>query len=308
MKFFLLFVFLFLVGSFFGWCLEVFFRRFFSAKKWVNPGFMRGPWLPLYGFGVTVMFTIIIVLQKNLPIDIPLYNPSGFYNFRGESSPTVYDLIPISIMGASMILLEFVAGLIFVKGFKVRLWDYSNMKGNIMGIICPVFNVIWVALAIIFYYGINPFVYDIANKAYVYMFGQSLNSPVTEAGNVAHFGFIFVLGLVYGVMLVDLIKSIDLFNKITKFAKESGLVTRYDEMRLKQKELTKEAKQKLVSVLPETVKKTLEESKKITTNNEVVEKAKATISKMILIDPNKSTSSNYDENGRPISIDEKKKK
>lgn len=308
MKYFLLFVFLFLVGSFFGWCLEVFFRRFFSAKKWVNPGFMRGPWLPLYGFGVTVMFTIIIVLQKNLPLDIPLYNPNGAYNFRGENSPTVYDLIPISIMGASMILLEFVAGLIFVKGFKVRLWDYTNMKGNIMGIICPVFNVIWVALAIIFYYGINPFVYDIANKAYVYMFGQSLNSPVTEAGNVAHFGFIFALGLVYGVMLVDLIKSIDLFNKITKFAKESGLVTRYDEMRLKQKELTKEAKQKLVSVLPETVKKTLEESKKITINNEVVEKAKDTISKIILIDPNKSTSSNYDENGRPISIDEEKKK
>jgi DNA-binding protein YbaB len=109
-------------------------------------------------------------------------------------------------------------------------------------------------------------------------------------------------------MLVDLIKSIDLLNKITKFAKESGLETRYDEMRLKQKELTKEAKQKLVSVLPETVKKTLEESKKITINNEVVEKAKDTISKIILIDSNKSTSSNYDENGRPISIDEEKKK
>lgn len=35
-----------------------------------------------------------------------------------------------------MTLLELVAGLIFVKGFKVRLWDYTNDRGNFKGIIC----------------------------------------------------------------------------------------------------------------------------------------------------------------------------
>ena len=28
-----------------------FFRRFFSIRKWINPGFLNGPYLPMYGFG-----------------------------------------------------------------------------------------------------------------------------------------------------------------------------------------------------------------------------------------------------------------
>ena len=43
MKDFLLYLFLFLVGCMAGYALEVLFRRFVTAKKWVNPGFMKGP-------------------------------------------------------------------------------------------------------------------------------------------------------------------------------------------------------------------------------------------------------------------------
>ena len=63
----LLYLFLFLTGAFLGYLLEVLFRRFFTAKKWVNPGFMRGPWLPLYGFGVVLMFTVVVLLLYYLP-------------------------------------------------------------------------------------------------------------------------------------------------------------------------------------------------------------------------------------------------
>ena len=52
----LIFAFLFFIGSCLGWCMEVFFRRFFSRanpeRKWINPGFLAGPYLPLYGFGL----------------------------------------------------------------------------------------------------------------------------------------------------------------------------------------------------------------------------------------------------------------
>ena len=138
----IVFLFMFLLGNMIGYGCEVLFRRFFSAKKWVNPGFMRGPWLPLYGFGLVLMLTLVMVIVGNLPADMPFYNPWG--NMPGHeghpSGPTVYDLIPIALMWLSLILLEFLAGLIFVKGFKVKLWDYSNMKGNILGIVCPVFS------------------------------------------------------------------------------------------------------------------------------------------------------------------------
>ena len=58
MNFFLILAFLFFVGSSIGWAIELFFRRFFSAKKWINPGFLVGPYLPIYGFGVVGLFLL----------------------------------------------------------------------------------------------------------------------------------------------------------------------------------------------------------------------------------------------------------
>ena len=54
-------VFLFFIGSVLGWCVEVLFRRCFTAKKWINPGFLTGPYLPLYGFGVAGLFGISLI-------------------------------------------------------------------------------------------------------------------------------------------------------------------------------------------------------------------------------------------------------
>ena len=53
MSIFLTLAFLFFIGAILGWGLEVFYRRFFSKanpeRRWINPGFCTGPWLPLYG-------------------------------------------------------------------------------------------------------------------------------------------------------------------------------------------------------------------------------------------------------------------
>lgn len=53
---FLIVLYLFFFGGVGGWVLELLFRRFFSGanpeRKWLNPGFLFGPCLPLYGFGV----------------------------------------------------------------------------------------------------------------------------------------------------------------------------------------------------------------------------------------------------------------
>lgn len=299
---FLVLLFMFLVGCMLGYGLEVLFRRFFSAKRWVNPGFMKGPWLPLYGFGLVLMFVLSGLFYDFLPKSIALYNPNGDLFGKGIAyGPQVGDLIPICTIGIGMTLLEFLAGLIFVKGFKVRLWDYSNMKGNVMGIVCPLFSIIWFAIAVLYYYAINPYVYTATKEAYAFMFGDSVG------GKAANFLFIFFLGVAFGIMLIDFVTSANLFSKIAKSTKESAIAVRYEHLKEEQKKAKEELKTKFYDSLPEVIK----------TKVETVQAKKGQPSginhffrTVFLINPDKKkdTSSNYDEKGRPIKEEEEKVK
>ena len=58
---FLILAFLFFIGCFLGWGLEVLYRRFSPAnvsRRWINPGFLVGPYLPLYGFGLCALYLL----------------------------------------------------------------------------------------------------------------------------------------------------------------------------------------------------------------------------------------------------------
>lgn len=262
-----------MIGSFGGWVSEVLFRRLFSAKKWVNPGFMKGPWLPIYGFGVTIMFTVCYICLSSFPESVKFFNPfGGLFEKDYISAPTTFDLIPIGIMWISMCLLEFLAGTIFIKGFKVKLWDYSNIKGNFKGIVCPLFSAIWLLIAVAFYYLVDPILYMLSDGVYAFMFG--------EKGQIAHFGFIFLLGLFYGILLYDFAVSIDMYKAILKFAKGSGLQDRYESLK---------KKWQIASKRP--IKKAKPKSK-----------IKDKIAEIIYIDPEKEKQkmNNYDQGGRPI--------
>ena len=72
MNLFLTIAFLFFIGSMAGWVIEVVFRRFFSSanpeRKWINPGFLSGPYLPLYGFSLCVLF-LLSLLEQYIPIE-----------------------------------------------------------------------------------------------------------------------------------------------------------------------------------------------------------------------------------------------
>ena len=137
MKYLVIISTLFVIGSLIGWVIELFFRRFVSQKKWMNPGFLTGPYLPIYGFGVAVLYGV-----SNIPL--------------GISIPVVDIIVRIVIIGVGMTLIEFIAGLIFIKRFGVKLWDYSNRKGNVMGIICPSFSLIWLVVGSLYYFLLNP--------------------------------------------------------------------------------------------------------------------------------------------------------
>lgn len=59
---FLILLYLFFFGSIAGWGLELLFRRFISRanpdRQWLNPGFLIGPYLPLYGTGTVALFAL----------------------------------------------------------------------------------------------------------------------------------------------------------------------------------------------------------------------------------------------------------
>lgn len=128
MSLFLIFVFIFYCGSSLGWIIELFFRRF-AHGKWVNPGFLVGPYLPIYGLGLAMMTSIHVFLDN--------------YDF--------HPIVAILLMGLCMTLLELVGGLIFLKA-GVRLWDYRDRKFNYKGVICPTFTIIWTLAGALYYF------------------------------------------------------------------------------------------------------------------------------------------------------------
>lgn len=134
MYIFLELVFLIFIGSLLGWVLELFFRRIVHGK-WVNPGFLLGPYLPIYGIGLLTM-SIMYYFLHDLPI-----NP----------------ILIVLLMGLLMTLIELIGGLIGLKN-NVKLWDYSDRWMNYKGIICPLFSAIWTIAGGIYYFILAPFV------------------------------------------------------------------------------------------------------------------------------------------------------
>lgn len=54
-----------------------------------------------------------------------------------------------SIVGGEIItVIEFIFGVIFNLYLGMRVWDYSGVKGNILGQICPVYSVLWCFICI----------------------------------------------------------------------------------------------------------------------------------------------------------------
>ena len=195
MKFFLTLAFLFSLGSTFGWVLELFYRRFFSAKKWINPGFLVGPCLPLYGFGLCGLYLLSSVDLSFISAAVPR------------------EICRLLMMAFTMTVIEYLAGIIFIVWMKVKLWDYSRKWGNLQGIICPEFSFYWALLGAIYYYLIHRF----------------FAGAVTWV--LAHVGFSFLIGMFYGILLIDVGWSMHLMARIRAFAKENHIVVRLEEFK-----------------------------------------------------------------------------
>lgn len=128
----------FMFYSFIGWCMEV-LLVLIQDKKFVNRGFLIGPYCPIYGYGVL----LIILLLKDF-----MFNP-------------------IALFLLSMILcmiLEYLTSYVMEKIFKARWWDYSDKKFNLNGRICLETSIPFGLGGTLIMYVINPFVVKVVGK------------------------------------------------------------------------------------------------------------------------------------------------
>lgn len=229
MELFLVLTFLFYVGSLIGWGIEVVWRRFFSKnnpeRKWINPGFLHGPYLPLYGFSLCLLFVL------------------SFINVSFVSQVWLQEITLFILMALCITVLEYIAGLVFIKGMRIKLWDYSACRGNIQGIICPQYTFYWVLLSAAYYFLVHPHILN-----WLYWFTN-------------HLAFCLVIGFFYGVFAVDLCYTFKISAKIMEFAKEKNITVRYENIKLLIQKKNEELREKQHFLLPfKTEKHSLQET------------------------------------------------
>ena len=101
---------LFFIASFLGWCMEV-TCKLFQFHRFINRGFLIGPYCPIYGFGA-VGVTMLL---------------SRFTEY------------PYAVFGLAILIcgsLEYVASVMMEKLFHARWWDYSTKRFNLNGRVC----------------------------------------------------------------------------------------------------------------------------------------------------------------------------
>jgi len=163
-------------------------------KKFINPGFMSGCVVPLYGFGAVIMNIIC-----NL--------------FSGIESN--YKIILIFVMSVILLsILEFISGHILLKYFHLKLWDYSMYKYNYKGFICLEFSFIWGLLALVFYLFI-----------YSWLDTYALSFISNSTG-------LFFLGIYVGIFIIDLCVSIQLLNRLTKYADDLKEIVNVEKLKI----------------------------------------------------------------------------
>lgn len=113
----------FYIYSFFGWVWETMYVSICKGR-WVNRGFMHGPFLPIYGVGCTGMVFLTIPMTGNMVVE--------FF---------------VGMIGAT--IMEYYTGAVMEKIFRLRYWDYSKNKFNLNGYICLKSSLCWGVFAIL---------------------------------------------------------------------------------------------------------------------------------------------------------------
>ena len=151
---------IFYLYCFLGWCFESTVVSV-QQRHFVNRGFLRGPMLPIYGFGATIL----------LHVSLPLYNRPVALFLASMAAATVF---------------EYAVGVIMEKLFKVKYWDYSEHRFQFQGRICLQSSLCWGFLGLILARVIHPPVeWIVASLPFVLLIVVDILFTAAFAGDVA---------------------------------------------------------------------------------------------------------------------------
>ena len=167
-------VLLFFAYAFLGWCIEV-TLKFFQFHRFINRGFLTGPWLLIYGSGA-VLITVVI---RALP---PLEHAVG------------------TTFAVSLILcgfLEYMTSYVLEKRFHARWWDYSQKPMNLHGRI-------WIGNLILFGLG-GVVIVNLINPLLLHLSGYM--SPVFREVLAFSLSAVFAADFVMSHFVLKLVKT-----------------------------------------------------------------------------------------------------
>lgn len=121
----------FAIYCFLGYLMESLYISCLQ-KKWISSGLLKGPFIPLYGFGA-----VLLILLS------PLF---------------ITPFLAFLIGGFIITLFEYLSSLYIEKYFHTKCWDYSNHRINIQGRVCLLYFIIWCLLSYLFLFFIHPFI------------------------------------------------------------------------------------------------------------------------------------------------------
>lgn len=120
-----------------GWIVEV-ITKLFELKKFINRGFLIGPYCPIYGCG-GLLITLLLQGYEDRPLLLLFFS-----------------LIICSV-------LEYSTSFIMEKLFNARWWDYSDTSLNINGRICVDTMAAFGVLGMVMIYAVNPVLFKAFN-------------------------------------------------------------------------------------------------------------------------------------------------
>ena len=175
--------------SFAGWILETGYRSL-TQHHFVNPGLLKGPFLPIYG-----SFALIVILTNEI------------------WPHTSWGLAFVLFVFLSTVI-EYLADTLLERFFNLQLWDYHDTPLNFKGRVALPFSLLWGGLGLVFNYYLHPHV-------------ELVFLQIPQASKILLamiFTIYFVIDLVYSTILLH---QIDIFlrfeNKISVHLKMPNL-------------------------------------------------------------------------------------
>lgn len=156
----------FYIYCFMGWVWESCYVSL-ENQKWVNRGFLKGPFLPIYGSGAIVVIISTLTVEN--------------------------ELILVFIIGMiAATILEYITGAMMEKVFHVRYWDYTKEPFNINGHICLTSSLAWGVFSVLLVRFVNPpienlikFIPEVISEVSAYVITIFITIDVVQSFNEA---------------------------------------------------------------------------------------------------------------------------